>query len=407
MYYREPKAPSETDRILIDLSVQTAAVAISRAMREAEDRRRQERLELALAAGGLGAWEWDIRKDLVRWDATLEAIYGFEPGEFTGNPADYAGRIHPDDLAQHQRSIAAGRAAAKPYETEHRVVLPDGSIRWTHGWAAPRFDEAGLVGFTGVVADVTAQHQARRALEDLAITLQRSLLPPVPPEIPGVEVATCYHPGLDGLDIGGDFYDFPQTGRNAWVAMIGDVCGKGADAAALTGLVRYAARTAAIQVSSPAKVLQLVNDVMIRNDAAAPENRFATALVTRVKPAERGVTLTFASAGHPLPMVVRGDGRVERPGRYGELLGVFEAIRVHNTTLQLCRGDVFIVVTDGVLEARNADGEEFEDELQRMLPGLAGSTAAVVTAAIEQAALEWGPSRRRDDIAIVVLRVPD
>lgn len=391
-------------------------------------KRLHDRLGLALEAGGLGVWEWDVEAGSVVWDRVLEAIYGFPPGGFDGTVEAYRERIHPDDRAAAAATAAEARRNLVPYETEHRVVRPDGSIRWTHGWARPLFDDAGrLLAFIGVVADITERREqdeerereradaeaARLEAEwsaqqyaTLAATLQRSLLPPVPPAIPGLDVATCYHPAGDGLLVGGDFYDIPRLGRQSWGLVLGDVCGKGASAAALTGLLRYTARAAAMQHSTPARVLRQVNDVL-RHDLEGDEARFATMLFARLRPRADRLDVAFALGGHPPPFVVRADGNVEPVGEPGTLLGVLPSGRFATTTLVLRPGDQLVVVTDGVLEARDRTGRQLGDHLAPVLLQGAGSTAAVTVAALEEAALSWQGGLARDDIAVVVVRVPN
>lgn len=401
--------------------------------RDATDRDwARESLRLALLAGGLGTWEWEIATGDVHWNATLEAIYGLPAGSFTGTVEDYRGRIHPEDRAESAKVLDEAVATRSTFETEHRVVRPDGTVRWTHNWARPRIDHRGAVtGFVGVVADITDRRvaddererlladamearadadTARRAAEwaaalnaNLAATLQRSLLPPFPPDIPGVEVATRYHPALDGLAVGGDFYDVPRLGRRSWGVLLGDVCGKGADAAAVTGLVRYAARAAAIQAAAPATVLRQVNEVLRRDQAALDDPRFATMLFGRLRLRPERLEIAFSLGGHPRPYVVRGDGTVEAVGRPGTLLGVLVDTNFVNTTVSLGPGDAFVAVTDGVLEARNNDGRQLGDHLASVLAAHADESASTMAAAIEETALSWQPGPPTDDIAIVAI----
>lgn len=395
----------------------------------------RDHLGLALEAGGLGAWQWNIATGVVAWDATLEAIYGLPAGGFDGTVDAYRALIHPEDRHGAAEVAAEALHTCTRYEVEHRIVRPDGTVRRTHGWARPLLDDQGEVAaFIGVVADVTARHaeeeqrerihaaeaaaradadSARREAElaahqyeAVAATLQRSLLPPVPPEIPGLDVATCYQPALDGLAVGGDFYDLPRIGRNTWALLLGDVCGKGAAAAAVTGLVRYSARAAATQSAGPAAVLRQVNEVLGRDQDGLDDARFATMLFARLRPRVASLDITFALGGHPRPYVIRADRSVELVGQHGTLLGVLAATKFANTKLTLTAGEAFVVVTDGVLEARHPDLGEFADQLPGLLARHSNATAAELAAAIEEAAIDWQDGPPRDDIAIVVLRVP-
>jgi sigma-B regulation protein RsbU (phosphoserine phosphatase) len=113
----------------------------------------------------------------------------------------------------------------------------------------------------------------------LARTLQQTLIPPLPPEVPGLDVSAVYRPAGDGEEVGGDFYDIFQIAADEWVVAIGDVCGKGADAAVVTALVRYTIRAAAVRLSSPAAALAVVNEVMLRHST----ERFCTAAMLRLR----------------------------------------------------------------------------------------------------------------------------
>lgn len=388
-----------------------------------------QHLALALGAAGFGAWAWDVRGNRVIWDENLERMYGLPPSSFDGSVATYRAMIHPDDREEAIAMAGRARAAGAAYETEHRIVRPDGTLRWTHGWARPIFDDAGdLTTYIGVVADITDQREqldrlqqalaaecsarndaelAAQRYADVAETLQRSLLPPVPPEIPNLDVATAYHPALDGLSVGGDFYDITRTGRTSWAVMLGDVCGKGAAAAALTALVRYSARTAALQGDGPAAVLRQVNDVLRGDvDHLDSDTRFATMVFARLRPIADRLEVTFATAGHPLPFVIRADRTVERPGRHGTMLGVLATPGFTNCKVTLQEGDTLLVLTDGVLEARDARDEELGDHLGALLVELAAGPAASIVGAVERAALEWQGGTPHDDVAVIAVRVP-
>jgi sigma-B regulation protein RsbU (phosphoserine phosphatase) len=387
-----------------------------------------EHLALALDAAGFGAWEWDLRAGRVVWDQNLERIYGLAHGTFDGSVETYQAMIHPNDRADAATAAAAARAERRPFETEHRIVRADGTVRWTHGWAQPLFEDGEPVSYIGVVADVTdqraqverlkaalaAESAARADAEiaatryaDVAETLQRSLLPPVPAEIPGLDIATAYHPALDGLAVGGDFYDVIRTGRASWALMLGDVCGKGAAAAALTALTRYSARAAAMQGGGPAAVLRQVNDVLRGDvDHEDADSRFATMVFARLRPRGERLEVTFAAAGHPLPFIIGADGSVVTLGTPGTLLGVFPTVEITNAKVTLEAGDTFLVVTDGVLEARDVDDVELGDHVADVLAATAGSSASSIVGALEGATLDWQGGTPHDDIAMVAVRVP-
>jgi serine phosphatase RsbU (regulator of sigma subunit) len=238
----------------------------------------------------------------------------------------------------------------------------------------------------------------------IATTLQRSLLPPALPRIPGLDVAARHRPMDmgDGVEVGGDFYDLFAAGRS-WVAAIGDVCGKGIDAAALTSLARHTLRALARDDPAPGVTLERLNDAIVAERGLAA--RFLTVACARVVPDGAGVAATAASAGHPLPLVVRASGRVEPLGRPGTLLGPLADVRVHEETTRLAPRDALVLYTDGVTESRR-DGVMFgEERLASLLSGVAGRAAGEIADAVERAASAHHGGPLDDDLALLVLRV--
>lgn len=242
----------------------------------------------------------------------------------------------------------------------------------------------------------------------VARTLQRSLLPPHLPQIPGVEVAARYHAAGEGSDVGGDFYDVFRTGKDDWALLIGDVCGKGADAAALTALARYTVRAAAMQARKPSRVLTQLNEALV--SAAVPEHnldlRFCTVAYARLRPAEDGVRVTATAGGHPPPLILRDDGHVEAACRTGTLIGILPELSLTDRSTHLAPGSTLVMYTDGVTEARGESGDFGEEAFRRLLAGCAGMDAAAIAERIESAVLEFQGGNPRDDIALIVLRVP-
>ena len=154
----------------------------------------------------------------------------------------------------------------------------------------------------------------------------------------------------DGSEVGGDFYDLFPTGGGEWAVVLGDVCGKGAEAAVLTALARHTIRVAAMHGVGPSAVLTDVRGAFLRYH---PE-KFCTALYVALEPSTDGVRLNIASGGHSLPILRRDDGRSEELGRRGPLLGMLELDPSPEATAVLSPGDVLVLSTDGVSEARRA-----------------------------------------------------
>ena len=231
-------------------------------------------------------------------------------------------------------------------------------------------------------------------------TLQRSLLPPHLPEIPGVEVAARYHASGEGYEVGGDFYDVFKTARGEWAIVLGDVCGKGADAAATTALARHTLRAATVQTRKPHRILSMLNEAMLRS-----EQPFCTVAYARVQKVNSGARVTVACGGHPLPLLVRAGGAIQTFGRPGTLLGCFPEPALHEEALDLHAGDAVVLYTDGVTEARRGSNVMGEAGLHAALVRSVGGSAGDIADAIEQAALDYQEGDARDDIAIVVLKV--
>ena len=238
----------------------------------------------------------------------------------------------------------------------------------------------------------------------IAARLQQSLLPPHLPDVPGLEIAARFRPAGEAYDVGGDFYDIFETGTGAWAIAMGDVCGKGADAAALTAMARYTIRATGLRAAqSPQRVLSLLNEVLLTE---APREQFLTVAYANLRVSQEATELAIASAGHPLPLLLRADGQLEPVGSPGTLLGVVPEIELHPVVIDLREGDTLIFYTDGVTEARTSDGTMFGmDGLMSAVLACTGCDAAEVAERIESSLTDANVERPRDDIAIVVVQV--
>jgi PAS domain S-box-containing protein len=236
-----------------------------------------------------------------------------------------------------------------------------------------------------------------------ARVLQRSLLPPELPEVPGIEVDARYAPAGEGNEVGGDFYDLFNTAASGWAFVIGDVCGKGPEAAELTALARYTIRTAAMQEKAPSRILSTLNEAILRQ---RNDKRFCTAAYGLLEPAEKGARFTVCCGGHPQPLILRADGSVEPACEHGLVLGVFPDPQLSDQVFELDPGDTLVLYTDGVLEARRPDGELFgEERLSELLSSCEGLGASTVAEKIERAVMDFQQGRAHDDLALLVLRV--
>ena len=236
----------------------------------------------------------------------------------------------------------------------------------------------------------------------VSTAMQRTLLPPLMPDIAGVDLAAAYRPAGAGSLVGGDFYDVFELGEGAWGLVVGDVSGFGPDAAALTGLARYTVRAVAAQVISPAEVLERLNDAMRRVE---PSERFCTAAYARFRSTASGVDVTLASGGHPPALVLRDDESVEELPTGGLMLGVFPDVHLVDHHVRLGPGDAMVLYTDGTTEARDRSGDQFgSPRLERLLATCAGRSATGVARRLELAVLDHRGEVSADDLAIVVLR---
>jgi sigma-B regulation protein RsbU (phosphoserine phosphatase) len=257
------------------------------------------------------------------------------------------------------------------------------------------------------IGQFLARLRAESDLRELADTLQRGLLPAHLPVIPGVELAARYRAGADGVFVGGDTYDVLPLDGGRWMVLIADVCGTGAEAAALTALTRHTARAAATgSAAGPAAILAAVNTALLQEQATGPL-RFVTACCMVLEPHPTGVHACLSVAGHPLPVLGRSDGGAAEVGAGGRPLGIAADAEYAETYLRLAPGSTLVLYTDGVTEARDDAGVQFDEEgLLRVLTGTDGLTAAetvtAVTAAVETHLR--GSRHGVDDLAVLALR---
>ncbi|QTE01293.1 SpoIIE family protein phosphatase [Streptomyces cyanogenus] len=251
-----------------------------------------------------------------------------------------------------------------------------------------------------------ALDNARLYSERTAISqsLQRSLLPPGLPQIDGVEVEVIYRAAGEGNEVGGDFYDLFPIGNGAYGFAIGDVCGTGPNAAAVTGLARHALRLLAREGLSGPAVLERLNSAILDE---GDRSRFLTLLYGELRPQEDGsAELKVVCAGHPLPLRLRQDGTVTAAAEPQPLLGVIEDLELYEETVSLDPGDVLLCVTDGVTERREGTRMLGDDGLADVLTTCTGLTAGAVAARIMRAVERFASDAPSDDMAILAMRVP-
>jgi PAS domain S-box-containing protein len=319
------------------------------------------------------------------------------------------------DLQEELESAAAGGPAyfrlARTFGMRSAIVVPMTSRGRTLGALTLATDPGGRC-FDEQDLEL-AQELARRcatAIDNarlfserayIARTLQQSLLPAELPDIPGIEAAARFRPTGEGNEVGGDFYDLFETGAHGWTVVMGDVCGKGPDAAAVTALARYTLRAAAMREGPPSRSLRLLNDALLRQ---RDDRRFCTVAYVYLEPSHGGARVSCAIGGHPLPLLLRSDGNVEAVGAPGTLVGVLPDPKFEDHSVWLDPGDALVLYTDGVIEGRVGETLD-EDRLAQLLTAYAGAGADAIAAGVEDVALNASGGTPRDDIAVLVLRV--
>jgi PAS domain S-box-containing protein len=260
----------------------------------------RDALRLALSAGRLGTWRWDMATGAIRWDQQLEMIFGLPPGGFDGTFETYQSLLHPDDRAHVLEVVHAALAAKSDYDVEHRCVWPDGTVHWLQGRGSVTLGGNGEVtGTVGCVGDITERVVRRGQAADLSASLQAGLLPHLASP-PGLTVQSRYRPGEERLLLGGDFLDVAVTPSGDTAFCIGDVSGRGAGAAAVGTSLRAGWRALALTGDDPAAWVAGCADVLAAGD---PSPELFVTMTTGLVSADRQ-RLVLLSAGHPPPVLV-------------------------------------------------------------------------------------------------------
>lgn len=234
----------------------------------------------------------------------------------------------------------------------------------------------------------------------IAATLQRSLLPPRLPVIPGLTIAARFRAAGTATEVGGDFYDLFEVG-DRWMVMVGDVTGKGPGAAAITSFARYTMRAIAQYEDEPTAMLERLN-AMLGEDPDRRQICTAVCVTVRPAPAGRGVVLEVVCAGHPAPFRLGADGSVAAVGRPGTLLGAFPEGHWTATEVVLAPGDALVLYTDGVTDTRGPEGRFGADRLEALLREIGPGEPEETAQRIDDALQAFG--EQRDDVALLVLR---
>jgi PAS domain S-box-containing protein len=297
------------------------------------------------------------------------------------------------------RSVGLRSGMLVPMTLRDRVV---GVITFASAESGRRYDEHDLELAQDLALRAAAAVENARLYEAasaIAQTLQASLLPPLLPDVPGAELAAVYRAAGAGLEVGGDFYDVFNTADDQWYLVVGDVCGKGAEAAAVTALARYTIRAAAVRRRSPAAILRFLSDAMLQQ--ADGSERYCTIACAHLDVGAG--RLTVACGGHPLPLLVRADGRAEEVGVPGTLLGLVPSPDLHDGTVDLREGDTLLLYTDGLTEAGAPKHVWAPEDLEAAARAAARGSVQQAVDRLLDAAIGSLPAVR-DDVALLALR---
>ena len=402
------------DLVLAEDMAHRAAMAVDNARLFQEAQQAAERHRSLIQSVDAIVWEGDA--ETLRFTFVSQRardMLGYPLGRWTSDPNFWSERVHPDDRERVMGLYEAALATGLDQEIEYRAIAADGRELWLRDFVHVTKDVSGKPrALRGLTVDISGRKVVEMRLQEsnarfayLARTLQQSLLPPELPTIPGIEIAARYRAAGKGNEVGGDFYDLFDTEQGEWVAVMGDVRGKGAKAAALTGLARHTIRAAAMQGLNPEAVLNSLNAALQRHEVSDDSAQFCTVTYALLNEGVGTTLLKIVSGGHPLPLVLRADGDVEEVGIPGMLLGVVPDPELHETEVQLNVGDTIMLYTDGVTDGRRG-GELFgEERLHGVFGSCIGMNPEEIADLVERSVVDFWSDEPLDDIAILVLKV--
>ena len=251
-------------------------------------------------------------------------------------------------------------------------------------------------------AKVRAEESEQRA-RTLVHTLQQTLIPPVPPTISGLDVGVAYRPAGSGEEVGGDFYDVFQIGEDDWMITLGDVSGKGVEAAVVTSLIRHTLRSVAIRYDTAVDMLHELNRVMLERAL----DRFCTVALIRMRRTTDAWRADVTLGGQSQPLLRTRTQRAHPFGEPGSLVGALDDPGFSETRLNLTPGDTVVLFTDGVTEGRNQHGFYGDQRLMKVVDAAPARAVGDLAERILADVLDFQDGRPRDDIAVLTVQVPD
>ena len=332
-------------------------------------------------------------------------------GVLGSSRADLVGRPLAELLPQVAAAATRTSPAADDGSKDLTLPVGDEGQRTYDVQRRPLSERGGRpAGVLVVLRDITDRVEAEARLQQLlsersrvAAALQASLTPRSLPVIPGGRLASRYEPAGDGSEIGGDFFDVFALDQGSWGLVLGDVSGKGAEAAATTALARYTLRTLAAAADPPSRTLRELNARLL---ASTPTEKHCTLVYAVARPKGSGLELTLSLAGHHPPLVARGKGPVEPVGELGTALGLVEDPDLSDATVVLEPGDLLCIFTDGLVEARHGPDMFGSDRVATILGQDAHRPVEHIAEGLVDAARAFHRSHDlADDLAILLLRV--
>jgi serine phosphatase RsbU (regulator of sigma subunit) len=368
------------------------------------------RLRVVAAAHRDPAREPLLRELVERHPLTADAAYGAPLVIRTGqaevisdvSPELLQAAITEDAHLRRLRELGMRHSAVLPLRTPTGVI---GALSLLRGDAGRAFTTDDLNLLTSLASRAALHVQNARLYTErshIASALQEGLQPSTLPDVPGLQLAVRYHPAGVENAVGGDFYDVFERPGGGWSGVLGDVSGKGPDAAALTALARHTFFAGALQGGDAEENLRLVNAALLRR--AGPEG-FCTAVAIDVHPHVGGATTVhLANGGHPAPLLLRADGTVEETVASGTLIGAVEEIVLEVQEIVLAPGDALVVFTDGAIELRGEDPGDGARVLREALAQAAGRDAGALAETVQRRIVAAAGGELRDDLALLVLR---
>ena len=383
---------------------------------ERERERLIERVALATRAGKVGIWEWDVNAEIMAWDAHMFALYGRDTATDRPTFGTWKSALHHDDRTRVMHQLYEGLSGREPFDTEFRIIWPNGETHAIRAQATiVRNADDNPVRMVCINWDVTESHSLAERLQEekehererererlyeherrWSTTFQRAVLPLTLPKVAGCTFDAVYEPGLGDAQVGGDWYDAVHLMDGRILVSIGDVAGSGLEAAVVVGVARQIIRGISQLHANPTLILDATDRALCLEYPGV----YVSAWVGLIDLVTR--TITYASAGHPPPLLVSRDGAVRELADPSSLLiGLREGHRGQASSISIAQGDTLVLYTDGLTEA-GRDVVAGNSTLREAAASIAAVPARYPANAIRRRVI---PDGAPDDVALLVVRI--